>query len=285
MGSCCGKMKNSVREYYSGQVKREWKRLASNPFHMLEFFTTMSYLKKYLPKKGHILDAGGGPGRYTIELAKRGYKVTLLDLTPKLLRMAVKKIKEAKVGKNIDSIIEGDIRDLSLFKNNTFDAVICTGAPLSHVLKKSDRIKAIKEFRRVAKKGAPIFISVIGLLGVLVKSIWKFPEENLLKVFRTYRDTGDYFGGYGFVDTHMYREFELRNDLKKAGLTVLKTVGLEGLASPNEQAFNKNFRSKPINKNSRDKKMWNAWLQTHFKTCEIQSVADTSQHMLIVARK
>jgi SAM-dependent methyltransferase len=205
-----------------------------------------------------------------------------LDLTPELLRMAVKKIKEAKVGNKIDAIIEGDIRDLSLFKDNTFDAVICTGAPLSHVLKKSDRIKAIREFRRVAKKGAPIFISVIGLLGVLVKSIWKFPEENLLKVFRTYRDTGDYFGGYGFVDTHMYREHELRKDVQKAGLKVLKTVGLEGLASPNEQAFNKNFRSKKM---CRSEKMWKAWLQTHFKTCEIQSVVDTSQHMLIVARK
>jgi ubiquinone/menaquinone biosynthesis C-methylase UbiE len=269
-------MKNSVRKYYSGQVKKEWKRLESSPFHRLEFLTTMRYIERYLPKNGHVLDAGGGPGRYTIELAKRGYKVTLLDLTPELLRLAVKKIKEAKVGNKIDAIVEGDIRNLSLFKDNTFDAVICTGAPLSHVLKKKDRTKAIKELRRVAKKGAPIFISVIGLYAVLSKAIWAFPNETTMDYFKTYRDTGDYFGGHGFIDTHMYREPELRGDVQKAGLKVLKTVGLEGLASPNELKFNKMCANK---------RMWKAWLQTHFKTCEIQSVVNTSQHMLIVARK
>jgi hypothetical protein len=38
----------------------------------------MHFLEKYLPKKGLVLDAGGGPGRYTIELAKKGYDVVLL---------------------------------------------------------------------------------------------------------------------------------------------------------------------------------------------------------------
>jgi len=40
-----------------------------------------------------ILDAGGGPGRYTIDLAKLGYDVILLDLTPRLLRIAKRKIR------------------------------------------------------------------------------------------------------------------------------------------------------------------------------------------------
>jgi 2-polyprenyl-3-methyl-5-hydroxy-6-metoxy-1,4-benzoquinol methylase len=42
----------------------------------------MHFLEKHLPKKGLILDAGGGPGRYTIELARSGYDVVLLDLVP-----------------------------------------------------------------------------------------------------------------------------------------------------------------------------------------------------------
>lgn len=53
----------------------------------------MYFLKKYLPKRGLILDAGGGPGRYTIDLAKLGYDVILLDLTPRLLRIAKRKIR------------------------------------------------------------------------------------------------------------------------------------------------------------------------------------------------
>ena len=42
----------------------------------------MQFPKKYLPKKGLILDAGGGPCKYTVELAKQGYDVVLLDLAP-----------------------------------------------------------------------------------------------------------------------------------------------------------------------------------------------------------
>ena len=50
-------------------------RLIKDPYHQLELDTTLHFLKKHLPKKGLILDAGGGPGRYTIELAKQGYSL------------------------------------------------------------------------------------------------------------------------------------------------------------------------------------------------------------------
>jgi 2-polyprenyl-3-methyl-5-hydroxy-6-metoxy-1,4-benzoquinol methylase len=48
----------------------------------------MHFLEKYLPRQGLVLDAGGGPGPYTIELAKRGYDVVLFDLSPKCLELA-----------------------------------------------------------------------------------------------------------------------------------------------------------------------------------------------------
>lgn len=265
-----------VKEYYTGYGIKEWKRLAQGPFHQLEFLTTMAYLKKYLPKHGRILDAGCGPGRYSIALAKLGYKVTLLDFTPKLLKIAVKQIKKAKVEKNIDAVIEGDIRDLSLFKDNSFDAVICTGAPISHLIKKSDRLKAVKELKRVARKNAPIFISVIGRLSIAREAIWKFPDEVTEPHFKVYMNTGDYFGGHGFTTSHFFRAEDLANLAKAAGLKQVKIVGLEGLASGNEICFSKNFRNN---------KRWNAWLKTHFKTCEMPAVVDTSQHILIVARK
>lgn len=71
-------LKNKVKNYYSQIAQKEWRRLKLSPYHELEFLTTMHFLKKYLPKRGLILDAGGGPGRYTIELAKKGYNVVLL---------------------------------------------------------------------------------------------------------------------------------------------------------------------------------------------------------------
>ena len=92
----------------------------------------MRSLEKYLPKKGLILDAGGGPGRYTIELARKGYDMVLLDITPKMLKLARRKIRNAEIQEKIKQIVEGSIVDLSMFDNETFDGVLCLGGPLSH---------------------------------------------------------------------------------------------------------------------------------------------------------
>ena len=78
------KIKNiskSIENYYDKDADNEWNRLVRDPYHKLEWDTTQIFLKKHLPKKGLILDAGAGPGRYTIDLAKKGYDVVLLDFS------------------------------------------------------------------------------------------------------------------------------------------------------------------------------------------------------------
>lgn len=90
-------------------------------------------MKKYLPKNGLILDDGGGPGRYTIGLAKLGYDIVLLDLVDENLKFAKEQIKKAGVDNKIKQIIQGSITDLSKFSNNTFDAFVSLGGPFSHI--------------------------------------------------------------------------------------------------------------------------------------------------------
>jgi hypothetical protein len=65
-----------VKTWYDTHAEYEWIRLVQDGYHQLEYLVTMHFLKKYLPKHGLILDAGGGPGRYTIELAKRVTKLS-----------------------------------------------------------------------------------------------------------------------------------------------------------------------------------------------------------------
>ena len=75
-------------------------------------------------KSKHILDIGCGTGRHAIELARRGYKVTGVDLSKAQLQSAKEKAKEAKVQVEF---IQKDARQLE-FKNS-FDMVImlCEG--------------------------------------------------------------------------------------------------------------------------------------------------------------
>ena len=165
-----------VKKFYDDIAEREWKRLTSDAYHRLEFIVTMHFLEKYLPSKGLVLDAGGGPGRYTIELAKKGYDVVLFDLSPKCLELARRKIARAHVSDRVNQIVEGSVTDMSVFKDEEFDAVLCL-TPLSHLVENKDREKAADEITRVAKDGAPLFIAVIGLYGVFREVLQRLPHE------------------------------------------------------------------------------------------------------------
>ena len=136
----CNMTEKLVRNYYSGQGIREWRRLAIDPYHRLEFDTTMHFVRKYLPKKkGLVLDAGGGPGRYTIELCKLGHEVVLLDLSPEMLAIAKRQIRRFAVQHEVRQVLQGSIEDLSMFENETFDCIVCLGGPLSHIVDQARR--------------------------------------------------------------------------------------------------------------------------------------------------
>jgi len=59
-------------------------------------------------------------------------------------------------------------------------------------------------------------------------------------------------------------------------LRVLETVGLEGLSSGQEEK---------VNELAKNRKLWKAWLDTHYKTCTNPSVVGMSEHMMIICRK
>jgi ubiquinone/menaquinone biosynthesis C-methylase UbiE len=269
--------RKAVEHYYSKMALNEWRRLTRDAYHQLEFKTTMHYLKMYLPPDGYVLDAGGGPGRYTIELAKMGYDVALVDFTAELLTRARIQINKAGVNKQVRLVAQGTICDLSRFDDATFDAVVCLGGPLGHVLNRAERKKSINELTRVATKEAPIFVSVIGRPALLATELTRLPHEIELPFFPTMRDTGDYRGGYGFAPCHFYNPKELRQDFEKTGASVLQMVGLEGLASGHQKETNRLFKKYPA--------AWKIWWETHLKTCTDPVSVGISEHFMIICRK
>jgi SAM-dependent methyltransferase len=270
-------MTRSVKRFYSGYVKKEWARLQADPYHRLEFETTFEFLRRFLPRKGLILDAGGGPGRYTVELAKKGYDVVLLDYTSANLRFAKERIKKEGLSTRVKEIVEGSIVDLSMFSNDAFDAVVCLGGPLSHILREGDRRRAISELVRVAKRGSPLFISVMSRLGFLAMELRYFQDEVRLPLFAGVRDDGDYLGERGFTATHFFLPEELRSSIeRRRDVEVLEMVGLEGIGSVHREE---------INLLAKNKRRWTAWLATHYKTCTHPSVVGVSEHMLLICRK
>src|SRR5690554_1102680 len=155
-------MSELVRQYYNEQVGEEWGRLES-PYAHIEYVSTIERIEKYFPEEGHICDIGCGPGRYSIELLKRGYKVTMLDLTDKLLEHAKKKLDELNL--KAEEIIREDARNLDILDSENYDGVLLMG-PMYHVINREERIAILKNVKRILKKGGVAIIAYLNAWGV-----------------------------------------------------------------------------------------------------------------------
>jgi len=100
-----------------------------------------------------ILDLGCGTGNHAIPLAKRGYEVTGVDISPDMLRIAKEKISNFKPSTfNFQPIfLQGDIRSLDLAK--TFDAVLMMFAVLGYQVTNEDVLAALTSVRRHLRPG------------------------------------------------------------------------------------------------------------------------------------
>jgi len=272
-----------VKEYYDAKAEHEWNRLFQDAYHRLEYIVHMHFLEKYLPKKGLILDAGGGPGRYSIELAKKGYEVVLLDLSPKCLKIAEREIKNAKVKDKVKKIVEGSIVDLSEFWDESFDAVLCLGA-LSHVIDEGEREKAASELVRVTKKKAPIFVSVINRYGVFRTILQRLPYELTDPAHQETFTEGLHHAHYvnplelegGFTDAYFFLPNELKELFEKNGVQTLEMATCEGLSSHMQEATNAVYN---------DPAKWNRWLEILLRTCTDPCILGLGEHLLFIGRK
>ena len=257
-------------------VEREWNRLVRDAYHSLEFLVTMRHIRKHFPSSGTILDAGGGPGRYSIEFCRAGYNVVLLDLSPKCIAVAKDKFKsESKAVQNrLLEFVLGDIRDLSRFETNHFDAVLCLGGPLTCISDEAERTTAMSELVRVAKPDAVVCISVVGLLAAFRTILVRVSHELLEPSFQTLVSHGD--ATVGGVWWHFFRADELRELAESCGLTTIQMAGCEGLSTGLQDA---------TNLLKQDEAKWQRWVELVLSTSTEPSVVDMGAHILYIGGK
>jgi ubiquinone/menaquinone biosynthesis C-methylase UbiE len=116
---------------------------------------TWKYIEPYVPTdpSALVLDAGGGTGRWAIQMARKGCKVVLMDISEGMLKVAAKRVKEEGLQNKI-AIKKGDITKTG-YADENFDMILCEHALF--VFKEPDAV--MKEFRRILKKKARLIIS------------------------------------------------------------------------------------------------------------------------------
>ncbi len=76
-----------VNDFYNADPPKEWGR-RDEPRSRVEMATTLHLIGRYVPSRGHVGDIAAGPGRYTLKLLARGFRVTLVDGADALPRLA-----------------------------------------------------------------------------------------------------------------------------------------------------------------------------------------------------
>jgi SAM-dependent methyltransferase len=143
-----------IHEHYARGEERD--RLLT-PFGQVEFTRTCEILERHLPSPPAVVaDVGGGPGRYSLWLAERGYTVRHRDLVA--LHVEQLAAAAAARGLTVDSTI-ADARRLDL-PDASVDAVLLLG-PVYHLPTRDDRVAALAEAARVVRPGGPVFAVAI----------------------------------------------------------------------------------------------------------------------------
>ena len=161
---------SDIAALYNSDPEKEHARLEER---QLEWELTWRYLDSYLPARGTILEVGAATGRYTLELARRGYAVTAVDLSEGLIEKCRKRL-EAKGLANQVRLVVADARNLSVVTERGFDAVLLMG-PLYHLIEATDRETALKEVFDRLQTGGVIFSAFLRRFGTLSDLIKNAP--------------------------------------------------------------------------------------------------------------
>jgi len=200
----------------------------------LEFARTRTLLERYLPEPPAVVaDVGGGPGRYAVWLAERGYRVHLIDPVPLHVEQA-RAAAGGRPGAVLASAEVGDARALRL-PDASADAVLLLG-PLYHLPERADRLQALVEARRVCRRGGVVIAAAISRFastldglraGYLEDPSFAAVAAGDLRDGRHRNPTGD--PAY-FTTAYFHRPEDLAAECAEAGLSHEATLAVEGAA-------------------------------------------------------
>ncbi len=260
-----------VERFYDQNAREEWERLER---HQIELQVTLRALSEFLPEApARLVDIGGGPGRYAIRLAQRGYRVTLVDLSSKSLELAGDKAVEA--GVELEGFLHANALDLAALPAASFEAALLLG-PLYHLQKLEERRTALEQVWRLLVPDGLVFASFItrfaGFRDAAVHG-YSYVLADPAESERLLAD-GINYAGKGFTDAYFVHPDEVIPLGESAGFTTLRLMGCEGVLAGHEEYVN-----------SLDGADHDFWLDINYRMAQEPCLLGASDHLLYIGRK
>jgi ubiquinone/menaquinone biosynthesis C-methylase UbiE len=270
-----------IEKHFDVYSTSEWARLDKTPIGKVQFHIHQHYLRKYINKDDEVLEIGPGPGRFTIELAKIGARISVVDISTEQLKLNEEKVRDAGYEESIEWRKKLDILNLKGIDDNKYDATVVYGGPLSYVLEFVD--KALDEVIRVTKPGGVILTSVMSCLGTyhhLIGLVFEMSEEIGLEEFDELTMTGDVLGklaDQGTHQCHMFRWSEFRETLSRHPVEILDASSANFLSTgiSNEEYLTKLME---------DPEKWNVFLKWELDFCKEPGAIDGGTHMIVILK-
>jgi SAM-dependent methyltransferase len=230
----------AIENHYGTGYERS--RLFPGGTPSLEFVRSMELLERLLPAPpATVLDVGGGPGTYAAPLARRGYRVHLVDA----VRLHVEQARQA-AGRDPAAgftAAEGDARQLSE-ADESQDAVLLFG-PLYHLTEVADRLRALGEARRVLRPGGRLLAMAVCRFASLLDGLYHgwlddpdfrpLVEQDL--VDGQHRNPDPVGRPEFFTTAYFHTPEGLGQEVEGAGFTGLARYGVEGPGWPLRQEW------------------------------------------------
>ena len=236
----------------------------------VEYRTTMKYILDCLQDvtDPHILEVGAGTGRYSVTLAKEGYRVTAVELVEHNLNILKAKLD----GSEPITALQGNALDLSAFPSDSFDLTMVLG-PMYHLYTKEDKLRALSEAVRVTKPGGHLLVAYCMNDPTVVQYV--FGLNHLHEVMENLMLTDDWHCISQPKDIfEMVRTEDIAELDAALPVSRVKLVAADGATNYMRSAVD-----------GMDDETFEKWMDYHLSICERQDLIGASHHTLDILKK
>lgn len=268
--------REAIRAYYDEMGDAEWHRLEETQRGRVSLEVHRRFLARFIRPNSRVLEVGAGPGRFTLQLAALGASVAVTDISSVQLDLHRQHVSETPTEQGVESRELLDVCDTSRISNDSFDAVVAFGGPLSYAFEHTD--DALVGLFRVTKPGGVVLASVMSLLGS-----WRYFLRGVIEDTQRMGEaanelvltTGDlrHFGGKHVCQ--MFRSSDIEVLVRRCGGALVEMSASNWASLADEDV---------VSQLEGDDDRWATFLDHEVAACAEPGAVDGGTHILFAAR-